>query len=126
MTKNKLIWLFSFLILSLLIGVFSFAQTNKNISDSSTGAPQPTPARATYKPEEGYVPDAETAIAIAVAVWNPIYGKKKIAGEKPYRASLKDGVWTVRGSLPKGMKGGVAEVDISKDDGRILRLIHGK
>ena len=31
-----------------------------------------------YKPKEGYVPDAETAIAIAVAVWNPIYGKDKI------------------------------------------------
>ena len=28
--------------------------------------------RHNYKPDERYVPDAETAIAIAVAVWNPI------------------------------------------------------
>ena len=35
------------------------------------------------KPENGYVPDEATAIAIAVAVWNPIYGKEKIQKQKP-------------------------------------------
>ena len=79
-----------------------------------------------YKPKDGYVPDAETAIAIAVAVWNPIYGKDVIAQEKPYKASLSKGIWTVTGSLPENAPGGVAETDISKEDGRILRVIHGK
>jgi hypothetical protein len=79
-----------------------------------------------YKPEAGYVPDPETAIRIALAVWEPIYGKEKIADEKPYVATLSGEVWTVHGSLPKECVGGVAEIDIRKDDGCILRVSHGK
>lgn len=79
-----------------------------------------------YKPKEGYVPDEKTAIRIAVAVWIPIYGEKKIEGEKPYHAKLDKGIWTVEGSLPKGWLGGVAVAEIAKDDGRILRVSHGK
>jgi len=77
-------------------------------------------------PAAGYVPDEETAIAIAVAIWTPIYGKDRIEDKKPYKAILKGGVWHVRGSLPKGWKGGVPEAEINKDDGRILRVWHGK
>jgi len=90
----------------------------------------------TYKPEDGYVPDEETAIAIAVAVWNPIYGQEKIEKEKPYKATLSNGVWIVSGSLlqsqvksgarPKIKLGGVAIAEISKSDGAILRVSHGK
>jgi hypothetical protein len=83
-------------------------------------------AENNYKPKDGYVPDADTAITIAVAVWNPIFGKDQIANEKPYKTSLSKGIWTVEGSLPEGMVGGVAEAEISKDDGRIVRVIHGK
>jgi hypothetical protein len=78
------------------------------------------------KSAEGYVPDEATAIKIAVAVWEPIYGANHIAGEKPYHAALHDGVWTVTGSLPKQMLGGVAIAEISKQDGRILRVSHGR
>jgi hypothetical protein len=84
-----------------------------------------------YKPAVGYVPDEETAINIAVAVWRPIYGKKSIDDEKPYKAILKNGIWYVSGSLPEAKKGetivgGVAEAEISKDDGRIIRISHGQ
>jgi NTF2 fold immunity protein of polymorphic toxin system component len=85
------------------------------------------PQKHNVKPAAGYVPDEETAIKIAIAVWSPIYGKDKIDAEKPYKAILKDGVWYVSGSLPKGyVKGGVAEGEINKDDGRIIRISHGK
>ena len=85
------------------------------------------PSRHNYKPPAGYVPNEETAIKIAVAVWTPIYGKDVIDEEKPYKAVLKDGVWYVSGSLPiKYTKGGVAEAEISRDDGRIIRVTHGK
>ena len=84
------------------------------------------------KPKEGFVPDAKTAIKIAVAVWEPIYGEKEIAREKPYHARLgTNGVWTVEGSLPKfsfsgPVLGGVAIAEIAKDDARILRVSHGR
>ncbi|HEY6528589.1 MAG TPA: NTF2 fold immunity protein [Cellvibrionaceae bacterium] len=45
-----------------------------------------------YRPKNGYVPNEETAIKIAIAVWEPIYGKNKITSEKPYKVNLKNGV----------------------------------
>lgn len=74
----------------------------------------------------GYVPDEKTAIEIAIKIWNPIYGKEKIEQEAPYHATLKNGVWTVWGSLPEDMDGGVAQARISQKDGKILKIIHGK
>ena len=78
-----------------------------------------------HKPKEGYVPDEKTAIKIAVAVWTPIYGEKLIESEKPYHAALSNGVWFVRGWV-LDLYGDAAEAEISKDDGRILRVSHGK
>jgi NTF2 fold immunity protein len=78
------------------------------------------------KPPSGFVPDESTAIKIALAVWEPIYGKSEIAEQAPYRASLKDGVWVVSGSLPVGSLGGTAIAEIAKEDGRVLRVSHGK
>ena len=74
----------------------------------------------------GFVPDAATAIRIAVTVWEPLYGKKHIAGERPFHATLGHGVWHVRGSLPRGVAGGVAEADIRRSDGNVLRIMHGR
>jgi hypothetical protein len=92
-------------------------------SSATTAAPTVTDG-ASFKPKRGYVPDEQAAIAIAVAVWIPIYGKAEIEGEKPYHATLKDGVWTVTGSLPEGYNGGTAFAEIAQDDGRILRVTH--
>jgi len=82
---------------------------------------------AGYVPPNGFVPDAETAIAIAVAVWKPIYGSKEIEAQRPFRAKLIQGIWHVAGApLPPEYRGGVAEAQISKEDGRVLHVIHGK
>ena len=80
-----------------------------------------------YIPPNGFVPDAATAGRIAEAVWIPIYGEEHIATEKPFKATLNGDVWTVTGKdLPPGTGGGVALAEISKRDGRILRVIHGQ
>jgi len=81
---------------------------------------------AGYAPPDGLVPDADTAIRIAVAVWEPIYGADTIAGEKPWVAKLDGDTWTVTGSLPQGTLGGVAEARIDKQDGRVHHVSHGK
>jgi hypothetical protein len=76
---------------------------------------------------EGFVPNQETAIAIAVAVWLPIYGKENIERQKPYVASLVNGVWVVEGTWSKDYThGGVAIAEISKSNGKVLRVSHGK
>jgi len=80
-----------------------------------------------YLPPNGVVPDEETAIKIAEAIWLPIYGDK-IKDEQPYVARLcgDKKTWFVHGSLPKGMTGGTAEMEINKKDGKILTITHGK
>jgi hypothetical protein len=89
-----------------------------------------------FKPKEGFVPNEETAVKIAEAVLIPVYGKDKIEAEKPFRATLKEGTWTVYGTLrcPDGKggtttvncRGGVAMVEVSKLDARVLSMSHGK
>ncbi len=83
-------------------------------------------AAGSFTPEDGFVPNQETAVKIAVAVWEPIYGATQIAEEKPYQVRLTNGVWMVEGSLPKNVLGGVAEAWIAKTDGRILKVSHGQ
>ena len=83
-------------------------------------------AEQSFKPKDGFVPTEETATRIAEAVWLPIYGKETIEQEKPFQAKLSNGVWTVTGTLPEGHLGGVALAEISKENGAILRVIHGK
>ena len=105
----------------------SQANTNQPIVSSQNSPVSTSPSNQdSYKPKNGYVPDEQTAISIAVAVWIPIYGKEKIEGQKPYKATLKNGVWTVTGSLREGDVGGTAEAQISQDSGCILRIIHYK
>ncbi len=60
------------------------APTSILLAASLVAAQQPRPHN--YVPPNGYVPDAETAVQIAVAVWSPIYGRDKIEQEKPYSA----------------------------------------
>ena len=79
-----------------------------------------------FTPKDGFVPDKETAIRIAEAIWIPIYGEEKINSEKPFKAILRDGIWIVEGSLPEGFIGGMALAEIAQKDGRIIRVSHGQ
>jgi NTF2 fold immunity protein len=109
---------------SLIVGLLSVPSSAK-AQTSKVGLQEPT-ASPSFMPSGGFVPDAATAKRIAEAVWLPIYGKK-VLSEKPYQATLNSkGVWVVEGSLPKDMDGGVAYIEISKRDGRILEVTHGK
>jgi len=106
---------------NLLNANLSHAQDSAKSTDQSTSRGD---EHNSSKPNNGHVPDEQTAIAIAVAVWTPIYGKKQIEDEKPYKVILKNGIWTVTGSLPEGFEGGTAEAKISQDDGCILQVVH--
>lgn len=77
-------------------------------------------------PVNGRVPNEETAIRIAEAVWLPIYGNL-IYDSKPFKAKLiDDSIWVVLGTLPKGYVGGTPYAEIQKKDGKVLKVIHGK
>src|SRR5712671_5102270 len=83
------------------------------------------PAPHSFKPKAGFVPDQITALKIAEAVWLPIYGAE-IYNKRPFTAKLKGDVWIVEGTLPKDMVGGVPLAEISRVDGRVIRVSHGQ
>lgn len=79
-----------------------------------------------FEPKQGFVPDEETAIAIAEAVLVPIYGKEQVDGQKPFSVRLTDGVWLIQGTLPAEQLGGVFSIEISKQTAAVLRLTHSR
>jgi len=80
------------------------------------------------------VPDSATAVGLAETALAKVYGKKHMESERPFTASLSDGVWHVSGTLyckdKKGnvitdaCVGGVAMADIRQRDGRVMRTGH--
>ena len=82
------------------------------------------------------VPDSATAVALAEKALAEVYGKKLIESERPFTASLSDGIWHISGTLyckdNKGNVitnpcfGGVAIADIRQSDARVLRTGHTK
>jgi hypothetical protein len=75
--------------------------------------------------KDDYVPNKETAIKIAEAIWLPIYGNG-IYNCKPFVAELRnDSIWVVQGTLKTG-KGGVPYIEIQKADCKVLKVTHGK
>ncbi|MCL1790042.1 MAG: YbbC/YhhH family protein [Peptococcaceae bacterium] len=78
-------------------------------------------------PINGFVPNEETAIKIAEAVWFEIYGDS-IYVKQSFKAKYNviGGYWVVTGNLPDNMYGGVPVAHIRKSDGKILYVYHSK
>ena len=74
----------------------------------------------TSLPSRGVVPNEITAVKIGEAVFLPIYGEEEVAKYRPYEATLKDGVWTVFGTLKPNRRGGTPTITIQKSDGKVL------
>jgi len=82
-----------------------------------------------------YVPDADTAAAIAEAVLSPAYGKAHVESERPFNATLNGGVWVVTGTVycPDGLppagkaptgRAQTETVEISKSDAHIVSMTY--
>lgn len=76
------------------------------------------------------VPDRQTAAIIGYNVLKGIYGEKQIVSENPFHVCLKnDSVWVVEGTLDAAggdVKGGVAHIEISRRDARVIKYYHGE
>ena len=111
--KNKFIVVFFLFVC--LFAAYKYLQASNVTQNVETG----------YVPKKGFVPDKETAIKIAEAIWLPIYGEG-IYQRQPFEAKLKNGIWIVEGSMPPDTKGGVPYIEIRKSDCKILKVEHGK
>jgi hypothetical protein len=67
----------------------------------------------------------QAAVAIAKSSWSsiydkirsPAYSKADTARFEPYTATLKDGIWTVQGTIPPGYRGETLVTTVRAVDG---------
>jgi hypothetical protein len=116
-----------FLGVPLLLWTVAAAQTT-NDHDEFVFVRQQIRGTKSFIPKKGFIPDKETAIAVAYAVAVPVYGQAKVDAEKPLRAENEAGVWTILGTLhgPPGTVGGTLEMQIDQRTGRIIYLGHSQ
>lgn len=72
------------------------------------------------------IKDSLTAINIIEPILFSVYGKDKIAFQRPYETTFINNYWVVSGVLPKGTLGGTFLIIIDAKDCRVIRITHGK
>jgi hypothetical protein len=77
-------------------------------------------------PAQGIIPDEVTAVKVAEAVFPPIFGSEEVTKYVPYHAQLKEGIWTVYGTLKPGSRGGTPQMTIQKKDGKVIEVWHSQ
>jgi hypothetical protein len=88
-----------------------------------------TPCQArsgVHLPADGIVASEGVAVKIAEAILPVVFTEAEIAKFRPYKAHLKEGVWTVYGTLKRGSRGGTPTVRIQKKDGKVLEIWHSQ
>lgn len=120
MTLTKVLCVFIVLLLLPFV-LFAGDQPSKKLSQWSSQVARKTKS---YAPPNGVVPDEKTATRIGEAVISAAYGEEMLRSELPLRVELDKGVWTVVGTLQRGVRGGTAIIRISQKDGRVLYLGH--
>ncbi|WP_223560439.1 NTF2 fold immunity protein [Chryseobacterium lathyri] len=71
--------------------------------------------------------DKEIALILAERKWNEIYGKSTISKQKPFIVKQKnDSIYTVRGSYPEDVIGGVAYAEINVKTKKVIKYTHGE
>ena len=75
----------------------------------------------------GNIIDAKDAIKKAEKIWIKLYGES-IKKEKPYQVFYdeRNCVWLVQGTLRSNIKGGVANILIQNETGKVLAVWHDK
>jgi hypothetical protein len=116
------------------VGVYCWSNSN----DCYMGCAEPVQAVAAASgeriseagpsglPKIGVIPDEPTAVAVALAIFNPIWKKEYVDKFAPYRAQLRNNVWTVWGTLKSGSRGGTPQLRINKYDGKVLEIWHSQ
>ena len=79
----------------------------------------------TFRPDSGIVSDSIAAIQLGEVYISHIFGSGILKLQLPLQATLEGDHWRVNGVLPPNHVGGVAVVRISREDGRILQIMHG-
>ena len=76
---------------------------------------------------QAMIDNPDMAMQIVEIYLTKFYGAKVMKDEVPLRVSLQGDVWHVTGKgVPTGSVGGVAEIDLCRTNGQVLRIVHGE
>lgn len=128
MRKNNVILLI--FIVVMLIGVILIMAVQRNsLSIKSFDVSDYQYFIENFSSEEnlGNISNAEDAVIKAENVWLKIYGEH-VKREKPYQVfyDAENEVWLIQGSLRPNMMGGVSNILIENDTGKVLAVWHDK
>ena len=75
----------------------------------------------------GFISDSKDLLKKVEAIWIKRYGKR-IKNQKPYQVFYDEanGIWLVQGTLRSNMMGGVANILVDNDTGKVLAVWHDK
>lgn len=116
----KLLFLYIVTLFNLIFSTFVIAQ--ERVSDSGVVEIN----ESSRFPKNGVIPDEKTAKRVAEAILIPIYGQEAIEKQKPFGVVLVGDIWVVTGYISPDQLGGVFRIDISKRDGRVVQVMHGR
>ena len=75
----------------------------------------------------GFISDSKELLKKVEVIWIKKYGER-IKNEKPYQVFYdeENGIWLVQGTLRSNMMGGVANILVDNDTGKVLAVWHDK
>lgn len=110
----------------LLLASIAVPQERPKLSEEEEWKAALALARSTRsdRPKDGMIPDAQTAQRVGEAIALALYGETVLRRERPFRARLHGNVWTVMGTLPPLALGGVAIIQVRKDNAAVVFTHH--
>ena len=75
----------------------------------------------------GFISDSKELLKKVEVIWIKQYGER-IKNQKPYQVFYDEanGIWLVHGTLRSNMLGGVANILVDNDTGKVLAVWHDK
>lgn len=75
----------------------------------------------------GFISSSKDLLKKVEVIWIKKYGER-IKNQKPYQVFYdeKNGIWLVQGTLRSNMMGGVANILVDNDTGKVLAVWHDK
>ena len=75
----------------------------------------------------GFISDSKDLLKKVEVIWIKQYGKR-IKNQKPYQVFYDEanGIWLVQGTLRSDMMGGVANILVDNETGKVLAVWHDK
>ena len=129
MSKKKRIVLLVLIIVILLGGacVILFQNQTPNVKAFESNDYQYYVDNFPSEENVGNIIDAKDAIKKAEKIWIKLYGES-MKKEKPYQVFYDEntGIWLVQGTLRSDMMGGVANILIQNETGKVLAVWHDK